>query len=537
MPDTRPPNLLWISFEDTNPRYGCYGDPISVTPNLDQLAAEGCVWPQTFSTSGVCAPARAAVITGMYAASIGAHHMRTVQARPDMPELPTPYDAVPPHYVKCFTEYLRAAGYYCTNNQKTDYQFQPPLTAWDELGPKAHWRNRPNPDQPFFAVFNPTRTHESGMWDENAPDPLVVDPDQVTVPPYLPDTPKVRTALARLYTHLHHSDTHLGRLLDELEADGLADNTLVMHWSDHGPLPRGKRWPYDAGVHVPMIARWPGRIEPGTVSDQLLSTIDLGPTVLSAVGLPIPRHMQGMAFIGDQAAPPRQYVYMTRDRHDENYDMVRAVRDSRFKYIRNYHPELPRLGWQPYLNRHPIMQEMWRCRMADELSGPQLLMFEHGRPCEELYDTQSDPHEIHNLADDPEYVAHLGRLRDALARWQDEIGDLGRISEIELVNRWYPRGMQPTTATPLFIPLADGYPGIVPSTGSITCPAPAMLQLTCATQGASIAWRLESDAADRWRLYSDLIQLTPGRYTIEAQAGRIGYKPSDTVRMEIEVTG
>ena len=158
------PNILWISFEDTSPRYGCYGDPVARTPNVDRLAAAGCRYPNGFSTSGVCAPARCAVITGMYAASIGGHHMRTSHTNQHTPELPTPYEAVPPHYVRCFTEYLRAVGYYCTNNVKTDYQFVPPATAWDELSPEAHWRNRPDPDQPFFAVFNPTTTHESGMW-------------------------------------------------------------------------------------------------------------------------------------------------------------------------------------------------------------------------------------------------------------------------------------------------------------------------------------------------------------------------------------
>lgn len=598
-PDAKPLNVLWVSFEDTNPRFGCYGDPLALTPNLDQLAAEGCRWPLAFSTAAVCAPARSAVITGMYPVSIGTHHMRTCQVRPDMPELPTPYDAVLPHYVKCFTEYLRARGYYCCNNSKTDYQFEPPLTAWDDCSNRAHWRNRPDPDQPFFAVFNPTRTHESGMWDENAPDPLTVDPAGIELPPYFPDTPRVREAMARMYTHIHLADQRLRELLAQLEEDGLADRTLVMHWSDHGPLPRGKRWPYDSGVHVPMIARLPGQIEPGTVSDQLLSTIDLAPTVLSVLGLPIPAHMQGRAFLGEQAAEPRRYVFMSRDRHDENYDMVRAVRDRRYKYIRNYHPELPRLGWQPYLNRHPIMQEIWRCLLADELTGPQTWFSQPGRPCHELYDTQNDPHEIHNLADDPDHADTLSRLRNALENWQQRVGDLGLISEVELVNRWYPGGQKPQVAKPLIVPIGPEFDGVKPAHEPIRCTCPSLVQLTCSTQGASIAWQLqptpgaalgrrpcEASAeqgtapgtvseigtkasgispstvataeshhqtgrssgpeatlgvaeeplpATQWNLYTDMIRLTPGRYTLRARAVRIGYAPSPEAVVEIEV--
>ena len=415
MAKDRKPNFLWISFEDTNPRYGCYGDPVARTPTLDRLAAEGCRWTRCFSTAGVCAPARSAIITGMYAISIGTHHMRTTHANRTTPEMPTPYSAVVPHYAKCFTEYLRAAGYYCSNNAKTDYQFTPPLTAWDALGPHAHWRDRPDPDQPFFAVFNPTRTHESGMWPEKCPEPEF-DPDAIPLPPYFPDTPVVRQAMARMYTHIAHSDQELAQLLQQLDEDGLSENTYVFHWSDHGPLPRGKRWPYDSGIRVPLIARGPG-IEAGQVCGDLVSTVDLGPTMLSLAGIDVPAQMQGRAFLGPQAQPPREYIYASRDRHDEAYDMVRAVRDRRFKYIRNYRPDLPYLAWIPYRNRHPIVQEMWRLHLADELDETQSAMFRYPRPVEELYDTEADPHEIDNLAANPQYQQERDRLRGALDEW------------------------------------------------------------------------------------------------------------------------
>lgn len=519
------PNILWISFEDTSPFYGCYGDSVARTPNLDRLATQGCRWSRSFSTAGVCAPARSAVITGMYPISIGTHHMRTKHMNSATPELPTPYSAVIPHYVRCFSEYLRAEGYYCTNNAKTDYQFDTPLTAWDECSSEAHWRNRPNPDQPFFAVFNLTRTHESGMWPENCPDPKF-DPDDMQLPPHFPDTPKVREAMARMYTNIERNDRDLGDLLQQLEDDGLADNTYVFHWSDHGPLPRGKRWPYDSGIHAPLIARGPD-IQAGIVKGDLVSTVDLGPTMLSLSGIEIPHHMQGRAFLGPQAAPPRDYIYASRDRYDESYDMVRAVRDKRFKYIRNLRPDLPYLLWIPYRNRHPILQEMWRLHLKGELEGPQTLMFRYPRPVTELYDTDADPHEINNLAGDPSYAAELERLSAALDAWLEDVGDMGEMSETEMVRQWYPDGKQPQTAAPLVIPICADNPGIEPTLEGGAFKPPMLIQLHCATQGASIAYRFESEDDPRWRLYTRPFQLDPGATLLRARAIRIGYRESD----------
>jgi N-sulfoglucosamine sulfohydrolase len=528
---TQRPNILWISFEDTNPFYGCYGDSVARTPNLDRLAAQGCRWTRCFSTAGVCAPARSAIITGMYAISIGTHHMATTHTNPATPELPTPYSAVVPHYVKCFSEYLRAQGYYCTNKAKTHYQFDTPLTAWDECGSGGHWRNRPDPEQPFFAVFNPIRTHESGMWPENCPEPAF-DPADMQVPPCFPDTPKVREAMARMYTHIEQSDRELGELLQQLEEDGLADNTYVFHWSDHGPLPRGKRWPYDSGIHVPLLARGPG-IEPGRVSEALVSTIDLGPTMLSLAGIEIPTHMQGKAFLGPQAAEPREHVFATRDRHDESYDMVRAVRDKRWKYIRNYRPDLPRLLWIPYANKHPIMQELWRLHLAGELSEQQSLLFEP-RPTEELYDTEADPGELSNLARRPEHATELERLRATLDAWLLEVGDWGEVPESEMVRQWYPDGQQPRTAAPIAIPITADQPGLAPAQETLLLESPMLIQLHCATQGASIATTFESGDSPRWQLYTQPLRIEPGVALLRAKAIRIGYQESQEMRISPE---
>lgn len=528
------PNILWISFEDTSPRYGCYGDPIARTPNVDRLAAEGCTWPKAYSSAPVCAPARSAVITGMYAISVGAHHMRTTHIQEGMPGVPTPYSTVLPAYVKCFSEYLRGAGYYCTNRVKTDYQFTPPQTAWDELSLDAHWRNRPDPDQPFFAVFNFEESHESGMWPENCSG-LKYDPEKIILPPYFPDTPKVRETMARLYTNITDNDARLGRLLDQLEEDGLADNTIVMHWSDHGPLPRGKRWLYDSGLHIPMIARWPGHIEPGTKSDDLVSSIDLAPTVLSIAGLEIPPHLQGQAFIGDHAQP-REYVFASRDRLDSIYDRVRSARDKRFKYIRNYYPEKGRAAYQNYLHRLPIMSELWRLHLEGELNELQEeAFFAPTRPAEELYDTLTDPDELNNLAADPEYAETLQRLRGAMDHWIDEVGDMGEICEFEMVRRWYPDGVQPQTAEPLAVVIDANHPAIDFFQPDEQYQTPALLMLECSTEGASIAWRYEDDPANRWRLYSKLIRLNPGDAPITAKAVRIGYADSEEITLNIQL--
>src|SRR5687768_3285557 len=222
------PNIVWISNEDMSPHLGVYGDSMARTPTLDRFAAQAIRFTHAFSTAPVCAPSRAAIITGMYQTTIGAHHMRTTEDR--VPELPGPYLAVPPFYVKAFPEYLRAAGYYTTNRAKTDYQFGEPFTIWDELGQRAHWRGRRDKSQPFFSVFNLGVTHESQIFPSSparAGKPLVTDPARVVVPPYYPDTPLVRQELARMYDHIADMDGQVGEILRQLDSDGLADNTIV----------------------------------------------------------------------------------------------------------------------------------------------------------------------------------------------------------------------------------------------------------------------------------------------------------------------
>jgi len=434
----RRPNILWITCEDIAPHLGCYGDPEAITPNLDRLAAGGTRYNNAFSVAGVCAPSRSCLITSVYPSSLGTHHMRCSNQ--------------PPEHVKCFPEYLRNAGYYCTNNSKTDYNFAPPDTAWDECSKKAHWRNRPEPDQPFFAVFNLTMTHESRVGtlfkeDDELGAMLTPeerhDPAKADLPPYYPDTPVTRTHWAHYYDLITILDKRAGEILEQLEEDGFADNTIVFFFSDHGVgLPRAKRWMYDSGLHVPFIVRQPGQDNPGSTTDRLVSFVDFAPTVLSLAGVLIPGHMQGQAFLGASEAPARTHIFAARDRMDERYDIIRATRDDHYKYIRNYEPYRPYDQYLTYPENFPVMQDLRRAHAAGELKGPELQFFRQRKPLEELFDIQADPHEIRNLAGEAEFAPVLDRMRGVMDDWLRDIRDLGLVPEIEL-DAW--RGVDTAT--------------------------------------------------------------------------------------------
>jgi len=521
------PNILWISCEDLSPRIGAYGDPIAETPNIDRLAQEGMRFAGAYTTAGVCAPSRSAIITGMYQTSIGTQHMRT-SAQID--GLPTPYSPVPPPYVKTFTEYLRAAGYYCTNNSKEDYQFETPVTAWDESSHTAHFRNRPDKDQPFFAVFNLNHTHEGQIWGE----PKHTDPAKVVVPPFYPDVMPIRRHIATLYDQIAAMDATAGMILQQLEEDGLADNTVVFFWSDHGDsLPRCKNWLYETSTHVPLIVRWPERIKPGSVNEDLLSLVDLGPTVLSLASVPVPVHMQGTPFLGAQKGKPRECIFGAKDRTGIVHDMVRMVRNKQYRYIRNYYPEKPYVGWIPYRNKNNTMRTLMRMHAQGELVGPQLLWWSNQRPPEELYLVEDDPYEINNLANDPRYSHTLEELRGVLDEWRTETRDLGDISEADMVEKSWPGRVQPETCQPLFIVNAEDSFEAESTLGGVY-QGPAMLRMSCSTQGASIAYTTDTGDSPRWLLYTGPFHID-GAVTVRAKAIRYGYKESPEVSASFSI--
>jgi arylsulfatase A-like enzyme len=499
-------NVLWISCEDTSPDLGCYGDAYARTPNLDRLAGQGCRYTNAFVPYPVCAPTRSAVITGMWPSTIGTMHMRTSLRG---------YEAVVPEYVKCFSEYLRAAGYFCTNHTKTDYQFNAPFTVWDA---GRDWRDRPG-GTPFFSVINLTASHESKNWPKKN-ERLVHDPAEAPVPTYYPDTPVVRENIARYYDNVTEMDRQAGEILKRLDDDGLADETVVFFWGDHGRgLPRCKRWCYDSGIHVPLIVRQPGKIEAGTVCEDMISLIDLAPTVMGLARVRPPETMQGRAFLGPWKGKPREFIVAGRERMDANsYDHVRCIRDKRYKYIRNFMPEKAYTQPIPYQDKMPIMQEWRRLAAEGKLEGPAALFFRQRKPDEEFYDTQTDPDEVNSLIDAPEHQERIAKMRKQLVQWSQETGDLGGTPEPELIERMWPGGKQPVTAKPrvVVVPMGSGARRVA---------------ITCATPGASIGYRFAADK--HWRLYSEPFEVR-GNVTIEAKCIRIGYKESEAVTASSE---
>lgn len=423
------PNILWITSEDNSPLLGCYGDEFATTPNLDQLAGEGFLYTNAYANAPVCAPARNTIISGVYACANGNEQMRSYYPTSER--------------VHFYPEYLRELGYYCTNNSKTDYNTVSaiPDSIWDESSRKAHYKNRAE-NQPFFAIFNTTISHESCLH-KSTPDSLLRhSPEDVSLPPYHPDTPELRHDWAQYYDKVEDMDTRVGELLAELEEAGLAENTIVLYYADHGGVVgRSKRYLYESGTHVPMIARipekykklWPAAAR-GESVDRMVSFVDLAPTLLSLAGEKAPGFMQGSAFLGIHPGEAPEYVYMFRDRMDGRYDMVRSIVDKQYRYIRNYNPERPWMQHLEYLWRAPSMpswEEEFKAGRCNEVQA----RFWGPKPVEELYDKEKDPWQVHNLAEDPDYAERLTRMRKACVEKGLSIRDAGFIPEVDRMQR------------------------------------------------------------------------------------------------------
>ncbi len=438
----RRPNVLWLTAEDLSPNLGCYGDAYARTPALDALAKEAVRYSGAFATAPVCSPARSCLITGMYATTLGTQRLRS--------QFPIPRN------IRGLPAYLRDAGYYCSNNVKTDYNIRGEAAfvadAWDESSPQAHWRKR-KPGQPFFAVFNIMTTHQSrtSVWPREQFEREVGvkllpaerhDPAAASLPPYYPDTLEARRAWARYHDCIALMDREVGELLGQLAADGLADDTIVFFFGDNGMgMPRGKRMLYDSGLHEPLIVRFPkgwrnlAPAGPGETVDRLVSFVDFAPTVLSLCGVEIPCHVEGRAFLGPAAGQPRRLVYGARDRVDEVFDLSRSVRDDRWLYIRNYMPHLSAMPPERFSDGSAFRQELKRLAAEGRLGPPQLTYAAPRRAAEELYDTASDTHQVHNLAALPEHQARLETMRAELRDWQLETRDAGFLTEPQVWER------------------------------------------------------------------------------------------------------
>lgn len=417
------PNIIWIVSEDNSPFFGCYGDDFATTPTFDKLATEGVLYQNAFANAPVCAPARSTIITGVYPPSMGTQNMRSTYPTPES--------------IRFFPQYLREAGYYCTNNSKEDYNMIKPDGTWDESSKTAHYKNREQ-GQPFFAIFNLTVSHESSIHKSIPNEELRHDPAKVKLPPYHPDTPEMRHDWAQYYDKIEDLDGQVAKILAELEELGLAENTIVGYYGDHGGvIARSKRFVYESGTHVPMIWRFPEKYnhlapeKPNSKLDRLVSFVDLAPTILSLTGIEVPDYMQGKAFLGEQQEKPRDYVHLFRGRMDERIDMVRAVRSNQFRYIKNYMPHRIYGQYIEYLWRAPSCRSWENAYKAGECNDIQSAFWEQ-KPPEELYDVSIDPWEVNNLAGDPEYADVLAKLRDEKNRWMREIRDTGLMPEGEM---------------------------------------------------------------------------------------------------------
>ena len=425
------PNILWLIAEDFSQHLGCYGAKEVWTPNLDKLAADGIRYMRAFTTAPVCSASRSAFITGMYQTTIGAHHHRS--HRDDGYLLPAG--------VKVMTDRFREAGYFTANlvqmpenfgfkgTGKTDWNFTytgKPFdsASWDDL--KAH--------QPFYAQINFQETHRKFHA------PPKADPAKVELPPIYPDHPVARKDWAEYLDAATELDRKIGLILKQLEADGLADNTMILFMGDHGQAHvRGKQFVYDDGLIIPLLIRWPKGIpapknfKPGTVSDQLVCALDFTATSLALAGVTKPANMQGRVFLGEQSEQPRQYIFGARDRCDETMFRFRTVRDARYRYIRNFMPERPFLQTNDYKERsYPVWNLIKELGAAGKLTDWQKNFYlAPTMPPEELFDMDADPHSMNNLtaSTKPEHQAALKRLRAEMEKWIVESDDQGRIPE------------------------------------------------------------------------------------------------------------
>jgi arylsulfatase A-like enzyme len=436
MPDR--PNFLLIVGEDTGRLLGCYGAGTR-TPHLDRLAAEGRRYDRAYATYPVCAPSRSSIVTGQHPMKIGTHHMRSTLLDPP----------------RLFTHELRDAGYRVSWPGKLDFNFDATIKpGWrDDDDP---WLERLRagrmPPRPWLAYTNLEVTHESRIWPDAGeldgreglqhyahPDrpPRITDPARVEAPPYLADTPVVRNDIARHADNIAELDRQVGEILAALEASGQARDTVVIFLADHGRgLPREKRWPYPAGIHMPLIIRHPAALAPSGVDDGLVSWVDIAPTILSLAGVAVPRDYDGRAFLGPAAtSPPRQYVFAGRDRMDEAFDRVRVACDGRYHYIRNYFPQIPYCQRNAYMENMPTTQELRRLQAEGRLRGDAAVFMRPRKPEEELYDLSSDPHCVRNRAGDPARAEVHARLAGELDRFLAAVDDKGRYTERDLIAR------------------------------------------------------------------------------------------------------
>ncbi len=515
LPKIKQPNIIWLVAEDQSPEwFPMYGDSTISLPNLEALSNDGVVFNNAYSPVPVCAPARSSIITGMYPSTLGTHNMRTYNAyrKENQPQIGIDsYSPIVPAGVKMFTQYLREQGYYTSNGPKEDYNFKSLVSAWDESSKKHHFRNRKG-NQPFFSVFNFSVCHESQIW-ARGKDSLFVDPSMVKVPPYFPDTDTIRHDLAVNYSNLKRLDDQIGAVISDLKEDGLYENSIIFFYGDHGgPFPRHKRALYETGIKVPMVIKFPQNKNAASTDERFISFIDLAPTVLSLAEIEPPKVMQGIAQFGKfKAAAKPKYTFHSSDRFDGVYDRLRAVRSTRYKYIKSFDTSLSHALPVTYREQMPMMRELRRLYAAGKLNENQARWLHPTKSAEELYDLQNDPYELNNLAAVAEMQDTLLQLRGVLHDWITETNDLGEIPEDYLIAKWLPNGIQPQLP-PLEMEDKNG-----------------VIRLISKKSDATILWKEPQDSL--WTIYTKPLTLAT---SFQAKAERIGFLDSEVLIMKLE---
>ena len=507
------PNIIWLVAEDQSPEFfPIYGNSTVELPIIESLAKDGILFNNAYTPAPVCAPARSAIITGLYPSTLGTHNMRTYNSykKENQPSIGIPsYSPILPDGVKMFPEYLRKIGYYTSNNSKEDYNFKKTDGVWDDSSSNAHWKNRA-PGQPFFAVFNFGISHESQIWEQGSND-ILVDQNLVPIPPVFPDTPKIRKDIAVNYSNLIRLDKKIGKIISQLKQEGLYEKSIIFFYGDHGgPFPRYKRSLYETGIKVPLVIKFPNSKFAGTENNDFISFIDYAPSILSIAGIKPPDVMQGKAKFGKfKASSKSSYIFAASDRFDEKVDRLRAVRYKNFKYIRNFNPKISNAIPVLYREQMPMMKELNKLWKENLLLKDHRLWFETPKTKEELYDLTKDPYELNNLADKISLKDTLFFLREVLDQWIIDTNDLGEYSEKELIKKWIFKGKSKELKSLIKIRKNN------------------KVILKHKDKGATIVWRDNRDSI--WKIYKKPLEYSN---SIRAKAVRIGYKDSEILSMD-----
>lgn len=524
------PNILIIMADDMSPKINALGDKTAITPNIDKLVESGKSYINAFTTAGVCACSRSSLLTGKNQISIGAMHMRT-STRTEVP-----YLAVPDSNIKAFPEILRKFGYFTFTNDKLDYQFSGilpgtgPFTIWNSEDSFYGWKERQT-KQPFFGIINLTVTHESGLFVGKMNSALAtaiklrqkaiqfqydapVKSKDVNVPAFLPDTKEIREDIARVYNNIYILDLQVKEILDELKADGLIENTIIIFTSDHGDgLPRYKRELFDTGINVPLIMVIPDKFnkwetDPNSKSERLISFLDIAPTILDLAGISVPEYMDGISFFSSNE---NRYIFAARDRLDNQEGKVRAIRDKRYKLIKNFSPGIVGAQKLEFRENLQSVKKMRSMLNKGTLTASQKIWFEK-IPEVQLYDLWRDPNEVQNLANKESMFSKKSELEDALDNWIKENDVYANLLEDDLSEKFWPNAKQPITDIPVFH--NDGEFLIVENTNR--------------SNGASIGYSYDGK---KWKVYSGPIRAYP-RKNIFLKSVKYGWRESEVVKIE-----